>query len=198
VVNLKILVTGFEPFDDLDDNPTGSVLKLLPKTFKSHTIKTMLLPVVYDEAFITLQPVIDVFEPHVILSLGYAHKRTSLSIERVAINVWDSRISDNKNNHYQDRLIKENGPVAYFSTLKVRALVDGLNEDINTSISNSAGTYVCNDLMYQMLYYIDQNNLAIDAGFIHVPPSIDDTPLSMDTLKKAILKIIDIQCQKEG
>jgi pyroglutamyl-peptidase len=198
VVNLKILVTGFEPFDDLDDNPTGSVLKLLPKTFKSHTIKTMLLPVVYGEAFKTVQPVIDAFKPHIILSLGYAHNRTSLSIERVAINVWDSRISDNKNNHYQDRLIKENGPVAYFSTLKVRALVDGLNEDINTSISNSAGTYVCNDLMYQMLYYIDQNNLAIDAGFIHVPPSIDDTPLSMDTLKKAILKIIDIQCQKEG
>lgn len=158
----------------------------------------MVLPVVYGDAFRTLQPVIESFKPNVIVALGYAHKRTSLSIERVAINIWDSRISDNKNNHYQDQLIKEDGPVAYFSTLKIRALEIGLNEDIKTSISNSAGTYVCNDLMYQMLYYIDQNNLEIDAGFVHVPPSIDDTSLSMDTLKTAILKIIDIQCQKEG
>ena len=83
--------------------------------------------------------------------------------------------------------------------MKIREISNAWNDlGISSSISNSAGTYVCNDLMYQTLEYIDNNNLDIQAGFVHVPSHINGVNLVQKTLEKAIIKLIDIQMWREG
>lgn len=191
---LKILVTGFESFHKIDVNPTETVINLLPETHQSHQIVTKVLPVIYGQAFQTLLPIIETEKPDVILLMGYAGKRDKLTIERVAINCRDASIKDNANVQCIDTLINTNGRSAYFSTLKLREIINAWNDQgVSSTISNSAGTYVCNDLMYQTLEYIDENNLIIQAGFVHVPSCIDGVKLAQDTLKNAIIKLIDIQ-----
>lgn len=196
---LKILVTGFESFHKIDINPTEAVLKKLPEKHQSHQIVTKVLPVVYGEAFKTLLPIILNEKPDVILLMGYAGNRDKLTIERVAINCRDASIPDNTNVQFVDTPINPKGKSAFFSTLKIREISNAWNDlGISSSISNSAGTYVCNDLMYQTLEYIDNNNLDIHAGFVHVPSHINGVNLVQNTLEKAIIKLIDIQMWREG
>lgn len=196
---MKILVTGFESFHKTDINPTETVLSKLPDNWQSHLITTKVLPVVYGKAFNVLKQIIKDELPDVILLMGFAGKRDKLTIERVAINCRDASITDNALVKHIDSPINPHGKSAYFSTLKIRAITDAWNDmSIGASISNSAGTYVCNDLMYQTLEYIDEHNLNIPAGFVHVPSHIDGEELAQDTLKQAIIKLIDIQMRREG
>ena len=196
---MKILITGFESFHKTNVNPTETVLDLIPSQWQSHQIFKKVLPVVYGNAFDTLKPLIDSVNPDAIMLMGFAGNRDKLTIERVAINCRDASITDNANINYSDTPINLDGKNAYFSTLKIRAIVEAWNSmGIGSAISNSAGTYVCNDLMYQTLEYIEVNQLDIPAGFVHVPSKIDGKDLAQDTLKEAIMKLIDIQMRKEG
>ena len=102
--------------------------------------------------------------------MGQAGGRFDITVERVAINVDDARIPDNENNSPADEKIFEDGRNAYFAALPIKAIVKNINDaGIPASISDSAGTFVCNHLMYGLLYLIDKkyNNMA--GGFIHVP-----------------------------
>lgn len=167
---MNIVVTGFEAFHTNDANPTEEVVKLLPRSMKGHVITPILLPVEYNQSFNVLQEKIKNKEIDVIILLGLAGGRLGITPERVAINLNDASIPDNKGLLLQDKQIIENGKNAYFSTLPIKDIVSKLKEKhIDSYISNSAGLYVCNDLMYRTLHYIDSNKLDIKAGFIHVP-----------------------------
>jgi len=167
---LNIIVTGFEPFLDNDVNPTLEVLKLLPKSIKGHNLITIKLPVLYDQCFEVLKPYIDKYKPGVIINLGLAPRRKNICLERVALNISNSTYGDNNGVIKIDEMIMENGENAYFSKLPLRKLFNTINKKgIPVEISNTAGLYICNNLMYHVLHYINFNKLDIKAGFIHVP-----------------------------
>lgn len=171
---MKIIVTGFGPFGDNKTNPTKEILALLPKSIKGHKIVPLEVPVVFDLCFKTLEPLIEKEQPSIIINLGLASGRTAITPERIALNINDARIADNDGNAPVDQPIIPGAPLAYHSTLPLRKIESILTrKHLPVRISNTAGLYVCNNLMYHTLHYIKTNNLNIKAGFIHVPQSTE-------------------------
>ena len=113
---------------------------------------------------------IESYKPDYVLSIGQAGGRASISIERVAINIDDFRIKDNEGNQPIDENIFEDGENAYFSTLPIKSIQDELSKNnIPSSISNTAGTFVCNHVLYGVLYLIEKKYKGKKSGFIHIP-----------------------------
>lgn len=167
---MKILVTGFEPFLDNAENPSYEVLGLLPKNIYGNELIKVALPVEFDRCFDVLKPYIEKYNPEIIINVGLSGGRKYICPERVAININDSVNPDNRGYCPTDQVIIKDGENAYFSTLDLRNIIEKLNaKNIPVHMSNSAGTYVCNNLMYHVLHYAKINNLNIKAGFIHVP-----------------------------
>lgn len=167
---MNILVTGFEAFLDNQKNPTQEVVRLLPNTIKGHKIIGIELPVIYKESFEILKKNILTYEPEIVICLGLASNRSMITPERIAININDSLHPDNAGNVLVDLPIIPSGKNAYFSSLPIKKIVSKLTEKhIKSKISNSAGLYVCNDLMYRLLHFVEVSQSQIKAGFIHVP-----------------------------
>jgi pyroglutamyl-peptidase len=142
-----------------------------------HEIISIELPVIFDECFDYLKPFIDEHNPDAIFMLGLAGGRTAITPERIAINLKDACGPDNIGCFPKDQVIIEGAKNAYFSTLPLRKIEAKLIEKhIPVAISNSAGLYVCNNIMFHVLNYIDQNSLDCKAGFIHVPYMDEDVP----------------------
>ncbi|MFW5838564.1 MAG: pyroglutamyl-peptidase I [Bacillota bacterium] len=165
-----VIITAFEPFNKDDENPTEHVIAELPDFLYDTRIIKVTLPVIYQAAFDQLLPYIEEYNPALILMLGLAAGRSHISIERVAINVNHSKTPDNLGNIKHHEVIDENGPDGLFTTLPLSDIMKRMHKHkLPVTISNSAGTYVCNNLMYNVLYYIKKLNLDTKAGFIHVP-----------------------------
>ncbi|MFY0545644.1 pyroglutamyl-peptidase I [Brevibacillus sp. H7] len=174
---MKILVSGFEPFSNYPVNPTGELIASLAGfALEGVEIITVLLPVNYDECVELIVEQMDRHRPDVVICNGLYAGRTTISVERVAINIKDTvaeePIPDNKGRKPRDEKIDPHGPDGLFATLPVRAIVNRLLEQhIPATISNTAGTYICNNTMYGVLRYIQQKQLSAWAGFIHYPAS---------------------------
>lgn len=191
---MKILVTAFDAFNKESINPSLMMLEALPDELFGHEIVKQVLPTVFGEsAALALQRIAEV-DPDAILCLGQAGGRAAITLERVAINVNDASIADNAGNQPVDEPIVAGGPAAYFSTLPNKAIVAALRQaDIPAQISNTAGTYVCNQVLYAVLHYISENDLPARATFMHVPylPSqVLDKPgvasMSLDDMNRAL------------
>lgn len=166
----KILVTGFEPFGAETINPALEALHALPAQVGDAQIETLEVPVSYDQSASVVVSAIRRVQPNAIVCVGQAAGRADITVERVAINVDDSESADNLGVIRVDVPVEPEGPAAYFSTLPVREMVVAMREaGASASISNSAGTYVCNHLMYSVLSAIAQAGGGVPAGFIHVP-----------------------------
>lgn len=166
---MKILVTGFDAFNGEKINPASLIIDKLREEVSGHKIEKLLLPTSFYKAGEILEKEIDKLRPDIIISLGQAGGRSEITVERVAINIADASIPDNDGNMPIDEKIKKDGENAYFSTLPIKAIVENLKkEEIPASVSNSAGTYVCNFIMYNDLYYASKYK-NMTAGFIHVP-----------------------------
>lgn len=164
------IITAFEPFNNDSINPTESILKKIPDTLYDVKIIKVTLPVVFNHAFERLLPLIDEYNPFVILSLGLAKGRSHINIERVAINVNDTLIADNLGNKKTNSPIVPYGPDGIFTTFPLEKLQARIAKHrLPITLSNSAGTYVCNNLFYNVMHHIKQFNLPIEAGFIHIP-----------------------------
>jgi len=169
---MKILVTGFEPFGGEPINPSWEAVRGLPDTISGAEIVKVMIPVVFGRTAEVVHDAIADHDPDVVLHVGQAGGRFEVSPERVAINVDDARIPDNDEKQPIDVAIRDDGPAAYFSTLPVKAMVTAMRAaGIPAKVSNTAGTYVCNHIMYQSLYMIDREFPGKRAGFVHVPYS---------------------------
>lgn len=167
---MRILVTGFAPFGGEKINPAYEAVKLLPDTIAGAAIIKAELPTVFRKGAQALQALIDTHQPHAVLCVGQAGGRPVISVERVAINLQDARIADNEGNRPTDEIIVAEGKAAYFSNLPTRAMVQFLRDKgIPAALSYTAGTYVCNDVLYHLLYWIDTLYPQMRGGFIHVP-----------------------------
>ena len=165
----KLLLTAFTPFDGERINPALEAVKLVKDKIGNLLIVKLEVPTVFGKSIDTVREAIEREKPDFVLSIGQAGGRAEITPERVAINLNDARIPDNEGNQPIDEPIFPDGENAYFSTLPVKAMVEAIRkEGLPSSLSNSAGTYVCNHLMYGVLYYLDKRP-GIKAGFIHVP-----------------------------
>lgn len=165
----KLLLTAFTPFDGERINPALEAVKLVKDRIGNLLIVKLEVPTVFGKSIDTVREAIEREKPDFVLSIGQAGGRAEITPERVAINLDDARIPDNEGNQPIDEPIYPDGENAYFSTLPVKAMVEAIRkEGLPSSLSNSAGTYVCNHLMYGVLYYLDKRPV-IKAGFIHVP-----------------------------
>ena len=166
-----ILLTGFEPFDGDTVNPSGEVAKLLDgKAIGDCVVRSAILPVQHEAARAVVAPLLEAPGLVAVVHLGLAGGRARISLERVAVNVMDYSRPDAHGQVLRDVACVEGGPAAYFSTLPLRDMLAALNaEGIPAAVSNTAGTYLCNDIAYTTLHALDQRALAIPAGFIHFP-----------------------------
>lgn len=165
----KLLLTAFTPFDGERINPALEAVKLVKDKIGKLKIVKLEVPTVFGKSIDTVREAIERERPDFVLSIGQAGGRAEITPERVAINLDDARIPDNEGNQPIDEPIFPDGENAYFSTLPVKAMVEAIRkEGLSSSLSNSAGTYVCNHLMYGVLYYLDKRP-SMKAGFIHVP-----------------------------
>ena len=166
---MKLLLTAFTPFDGEKINPALEAVKLVKDRIGNLLIVKLEVPTVFGKSIDTVRDAIEREKPDFVLSIGQAGGRAEITPERVAINLDDARIPDNEGNQPIDEPIFPDGENAYFSTLPVKAMVEAIRkEGLPSSLSNSAGTYVCNHLMYGVLYYLDKRP-SRKAGFIHVP-----------------------------
>ncbi|WP_373114351.1 pyroglutamyl-peptidase I [Streptococcus sp. oral taxon 431] len=167
---MKILVTGFDPFGGEKINPALEAVKSLPSEIHGAEIHWVEIPTVFYKAADVLETAIIRYQPDAVLCIGQAGGRASLTPERVAINQDDARIPDNQGNQPIDTPIRLDGQAAYFSTLPIKAMVQAIKEEgLPATVSNTAGTFVCNHLMYQALYLADKKFSHMRAGFMHIP-----------------------------
>lgn len=167
---MKVLITGFDPFGGEKINPAWEAVRALPDNIDGIEVVKLQIPTVFKKSAKKLFENIDSVKPDVVICVGQAGGRYEFSVERVAINLDDGRIPDNDGYQPVDSPVFEDGENAYFSTLPIKAIVEEVKKDgIPAAVSNTAGTYVCNHIMYSLLYYLNKNNLNIKGGFIHVP-----------------------------
>lgn len=167
---MKILVTAFDPFGGETVNPAYEAVKLLDDNIAGASIVKLEVPTVFRKSVKKLEDALERESPDVVICIGQAGGRAEISIERVAINIDDARIKDNEGNMPEDEVIYEDGPSAYFSNLPIKQMVANIRDhDIPAVVSNTAGTFVCNHIMYSLLYLNDRKKLGIKGGFIHVP-----------------------------
>lgn len=188
---MKILLTAFTPFDGESINPALEAMKLLPDKIGNLEVLKLELPTVFGKSARLALESIEQEKPDFVLSIGLAGGRAEITPERIAINLDDAGIPDNEGNQPVDQAIYLDGENAYFSTLPVKAMVEAIKkEGLSASLSNSAGTYVCNHLMYSVLYYIQINALPIKAGFIHVPYIPEQTEEKKDKPSLELSEIV--------
>lgn len=167
---MKCIITGFDPFGGEPMNPAFEAVKMLPDSIGGAEIVKLEVPTVFGKGAEKMKAAIRQHRPGFVICVGQAGGRSAVTVEKVAINLKDARIADNEGNQPLDEKIKEDGEAAYFSTLPVKAMVSKINENgIPAALSYTAGTYVCNEIMYQLLYMLDREFKGIRGGFIHVP-----------------------------
>lgn len=170
IVMKKLLLTGFEPFLDFPINPSEQIIRALDgERIGDYEVVGRTLQVEFARSGPEIIRYFELENPDAVISLGLAGGRNNITIERIAINCIDGE-ADNSGVKYQDAPIVAEAPAAYFSTLPIRKMVDELREaGFPADISNSAGLYLCNNVMYQMLHTLHQNKKEIPSGFIHLP-----------------------------
>ena len=167
---MKLLLTAFEPFGGADMNPAQEAVRLVPERIGDTDIVKMDVPVVFGQAIDAVAAAVEREKPDAVLCIGQAGGRAALTPERVAINVDDASIPDNAGAQPIDRPIVPDGPAAYFSTLPVKAMVAAIRQaGLPARLSNTAGTFVCNHLMYGVLHLLASRYPGVRGGFMHVP-----------------------------
>lgn len=187
----RLLITGFGPFGGESINPAWEAVQQLPDTIGDFVLCKLQIPTVFQKAAEIVLAQAKELRPDVILCIGQAGGRSAVTPERIAVNIRDARIPDNAGNAPRGEHIDPNGPAAYFSTLPVEKMAEKITEaGLPAAVSNSAGTFVCNDVLYALLhrYY----NTKTRVGFIHVPylPSQGNPNLPLEDTVQALVQAI--------
>jgi pyroglutamyl-peptidase len=166
-----ILLTGFEPFNQETINPSWEAVRALQGWGEGDFIvHARQLPCVFGHANKVLHQAVEELQPCVVIAVGQAGGRVDLSVERVAINIDDAPIADNNQRQIIDQPVVNGAPAAYFSTLPIKAIVHALREaGLPSSVSQSAGTFVCNHVFYGLMHQARDWGTTMRAGFIHIP-----------------------------
>lgn len=168
---MNVLVTGFDPFGGEPINPALEAVKLLDGlTIAGANIHTKEIPTVRFKSIEAVKAGIKEFDPEIVICVGQAGGRTDITVERVGINVDDFRIPDNEGNQVIDEPIVPGAPAAYWATLPIKKIVAALKANkIPASVSNTAGTFVCNHVLYGLMHTLAVEGNKRRGGFMHIP-----------------------------
>ena len=170
---MKILVTGFDPFGGEKINPALETIKRLPDTILGAQIIKLEIPTVVGKSLAKITEAVEKENPDAVLSIGQAGGRSEITVERIGINIDDCRIPDNEGNQPIDEPVIKGGPAAYFVTVPIKAIVENIKaHNIPASISNTAGTFICNHVCYGVAHLAAARTAAgkpMKSGFIHIP-----------------------------
>ncbi len=191
---MKILLAAFDPFGGESINPALQAVKQVRKSIEGYTVVKVEIPTVFHRSMEILKEKIQETNPDIIIAVGQAGGRAQISVERVGINIDDARIPDNQGNKPIDEKIVAGGAEAYFSNLPIKAMADSIRRGgIPAEVSNTAGTFVCNHILYGLLHFIHTEKPGARGGFIHVPfipPQVTDRPgqpsMALTDITKAI------------
>lgn len=165
-----VLVTGFDPFGGEKINPAIESVKKLPDEIAGAQIIKLEIPTVCHHSLKIIDEAIKKHDPDVVLSIGQAGGRSDITVERIGINIDDCRIHDNAGQQIIDEPVFKDGPAAYFVNIPIKAMVAKIQEHgIPASVSNSAGTFVCNHVTYGVRHIIETKYPGKRSGFIHIP-----------------------------
>ncbi|WP_435604577.1 pyroglutamyl-peptidase I [Streptomyces sp. bgisy130] len=167
----RVLLTGFAPFGGESLNPSWQAVRAAaaepPVGIEVSAIE---LPCVYGASIAVLRAAIEEARPEIVVSVGQAGGRPDITVERLAVNVDDARIPDASGAEPIDEAIVPGGPAAYFSTLPIKACVAAVRAaGLPASVSNTAGTFVCNHVFYGLAHLIATELPGVRGGFVHVP-----------------------------
>ncbi|MGO4392108.1 pyroglutamyl-peptidase I [Variovorax sp. M-6] len=169
---MKVLLTGFEPFEQEPINPSWEAVRALDGwRLEGGVVHARRISCVFATALRELDAAIDELQPQLVLAIGQAGGRSEITPERVAINIDDGRICDNAGCQPIDVPVVAGAPAAYFSSLPIKAMVRDLRAaGIPAAVSNTAGTFVCNHLFFGLMHRIATRPVtAMRGGFIHIP-----------------------------
>lgn len=193
-----IIVTGFDPFGEDTINPSWEAVKMLPDRVKNFRIVKAMLPTVAYRSTDIVISLIEKVSPEYVISVGQAGGRAAVSLEHIARNINNFRIPDNEGNIFASSKIIEDAPLSYYSSLPIEEMKENILEHgIKCEISESAGEFVCNCLMFTLLHYIKTHALDIKSGFIHVPYIPEQTvvngkpSMKLEEISLAIEKAIE-------
>lgn len=164
----KLLITGFDPFGGETINPSWEAVRLLSDRIGAYQLTKLQIPTVFNIASQKVLAEASILCPDAILCIGQAGGRRGITPEVVGINLQEAAIADNAGNQPVNLPVVAGGPAAYFTTVPVRAMVSALKAaEIPAALSYSAGTFVCNDVLYTLLNHYAGTQTQV--GFIHVP-----------------------------
>ena len=187
----NLLITGFEPFGGAEENPSWLAVSHLPEQLGDYCLHKLRLPTVFGAAAQMLLDKAAQIHPDVIISVGVAVGRDAVTPERIAVNIRDARIPDNAGNRPRGEFVAPTGPAAYFATVPVEAMAQAIRDaQIPATVSNSAGTYVCNDVLYSVLHACAGTYVRV--GFIHVPAHEGTPSLPLQTTIRALTAAIAV------
>ncbi|ADI26779.1 pyroglutamyl-peptidase I [Geobacillus sp. C56-T3] len=202
----KVLVTGFDPFGGETVNPSLEAVKQAAGWKNDrYIVEVREIPTVFGQSLEILHDAMKQVDPDIVICVGQAGGRADISVERVAVNINDARIPDNEGHQPIDEPVVPGGPVGYWSTLPVKAIVHELRRHgIPASVSYTAGTFVCNHVFYGLMHYIAQVKMPIRAGFIHIPYLSEQAArhpgqpsMALETIVKGLRIAIDVTVERE-
>ena len=188
---MKMLVTGFEPFGNMEINPAWLAVERLPEMIGKWEIRSLKLPTVFGRAADMAIQAAEEWKADAVLSVGLAKGRAAVTVEMAALNLRYGRIPDNAGASPMDEPVCPGAPAAYFATVPVRHMANAIKAaGIPGEVSYSAGVFVCNDLMYSLLHHFAAS--PVRAGFIHVPqlPRMGEPSLTLDQITSALAAAI--------
>ena len=192
MANRNLLITGFDPFGGESVNPSWLAVSRLPEKIGAYTVHKLEIPTVFGAAAAKVLKKAAEVQPDLILCIGQAGGRSAVTPERIAVNIRDARITDNAGNQPQGKFVAVDGPAAYFATVPVREMAEAVcSANIPATVSNSAGAFVCNDVLYTLLHHYHDS--ATRVGFIHVPylPEQGSPSLPLEQTIAALIAAIE-------
>jgi pyroglutamyl-peptidase len=188
----KLLITGFDPFGGQTVNPSWLAVERLPDRIGDFAIYKRMIPTVFGAAAEAVLEEAEKVQPDVILCVGQAGGRDAVTPERIAVNIRDARIADNAGNQPKGAFVANDGPAAYFATVPVEKMAEGIRQaGIPATVSNSAGAFVCNDVLYSLLHHYHGTQTKV--GFIHVPylPEQGSPAMELERITSALRLAIE-------
>ena len=183
----KMLITGFDPFGGQTVNPSWLAVEKLPDRVGEFAVHKRMIPTVFGKAAEAVLEAAAQVQPDVILCVGQAGGREAVTPERIGVNIRDARIADNAGNQPKGEFVASDGPAAYFATVPVEKMAQAIRDaGIPATVSNSAGAFVCNDVLYSLLHHYAGTEIRV--GFIHVPyvPEQGSPNLPLKTIIEAL------------
>ena len=203
---MKGLITGFDAFGGDKINPSSLAVRQLKRRIGSVVVHTAVLPTSYARSALALRGSIHEVRPDIVLCVGQAGGRAELCLERIAINVQDARIKDNDGKQPIDRPVVRDGPAAHFATLPIKACVAEMRKaGLPAAVSNTAGTFVCNNVFYALMDLAARHPIPMKAGFLHIPyvteqaTRLGNVPsMALDDIVRGIEIIVTVSAARQS